>query len=137
MRGSMESYPRAAVERAMKVQEVILRAIAKKITWFQAAEIAGLSARHMRRLRWRYENLGYDGLLDRRRGLPSERRVPVAVVEQGLKLFREQYYDLNVRHFHEKQCAASFLARGAAPDACGALPVGAPWPPDPLPARPT
>ena len=102
MRGSMESYPRAAVERAMKVQEVILRAIAKKITWFQAAEIAGLSARHVRRLRWRYENFGYDGLLDRRRGLPSERRVPLAVVEQILRLFREQYYDLNVRHFHEK-----------------------------------
>ena len=52
----------------MKIREVILRAIAKKVTWFQAAEIAGLSARHMRRLRWRYENLGYDGLLDRRRG---------------------------------------------------------------------
>ena len=86
----------------MKIQEVILRAIAKKITWFQAAEIAGLSARHMRRLRWRYENLGYDGLLDRRRGLRSERRVPLAVVEEVLRLFREQYYDLNVQHFHEK-----------------------------------
>lgn len=102
MRGSMGSYPRAAVERAMKVQEVILRAIGKKITWFQAAEIAGLSARHMRRLRWRYENLGYDGLLDRRRDLPSERRVPLTVVEQVLSLYREQYHDLNVRHFHEK-----------------------------------
>jgi len=31
----MENYPRAAVERAMKVQEVILRAMAKKITWWQ------------------------------------------------------------------------------------------------------
>ena len=102
MRRGMESYPRAAVERAMKVQEVILRAIAKKITWFQAAEIAGLSCRHMRRLRWRYENYGYDGLLDRRRGLPSERRVPLALVEQVLGLYREKYYDLNVRHFHEK-----------------------------------
>jgi hypothetical protein len=102
MRGSMESYPRAAVERAMKVQEVILRAMAKKITWFQAAEIAGLSARQMRRLRWRYENYGYDGLLDRRRGVPSERRVPMALAEQVLRLYREQYYDLNVRHFHEK-----------------------------------
>lgn len=29
----METYPRAAVERAMKVQEVIMRAMAKKITW--------------------------------------------------------------------------------------------------------
>jgi hypothetical protein len=31
----METYPRAAVERAMKIQEVIMRAIAKKITWAQ------------------------------------------------------------------------------------------------------
>jgi hypothetical protein len=37
----MFSYPKAAVERAMKVQEVILRAMAKKITWWQAAEIIG------------------------------------------------------------------------------------------------
>ena len=35
----MDSYSKAAVERAMKVQEVILRALAKKITWWQAAEI--------------------------------------------------------------------------------------------------
>ena len=45
MRGRVESYPRAAVERAMKVQEVVLRAIAKKITWWRVAEIRGLSGR--------------------------------------------------------------------------------------------
>jgi hypothetical protein len=33
------------VERAMKIQEVILRAMAKKITWWQAAEILGFSDR--------------------------------------------------------------------------------------------
>jgi hypothetical protein len=33
----------------MKVPEVILRAMAKKITWWQAAEIIGLSDRQMRR----------------------------------------------------------------------------------------
>jgi hypothetical protein len=44
----MESYPRAAVERAMKIQEVILRAVAKKITWTQAGEILGLCERQMR-----------------------------------------------------------------------------------------
>jgi hypothetical protein len=33
----------------MKVQEVILRAIAKQITWWQAAEIIGISDRHLRR----------------------------------------------------------------------------------------
>ena len=55
---SMDSYPRAAMERAMKVQDVMLQAIAKKITWWQAAEILGISDRHMRRIRERYEEDG-------------------------------------------------------------------------------
>jgi hypothetical protein len=58
-----------------------------------------MSDRQMRRLRWRYETYGYDGLLDRRRGVPSERRVSLALTEQVLGLYRENYYDLNVRHF--------------------------------------
>jgi len=90
------------VERAMKVQEVILRAMAKKITWWQAAEIIGLSDRSMRRWRERYEEFGYDGLFDRRQGKPSPKRVPVALVEEVLGLYRDRYFDLNVRHFHEK-----------------------------------
>src|SRR5438552_1010606 len=90
------------MERAMKVQEVILRAMAKRITWWQAAEIIGISDRHMRRWRERYEEFGYEGLFDRRRGTPSPKRVPLAPVEQVLGLYREKYFDLNVRHFHEK-----------------------------------
>lgn len=99
---SMDYYSRAAVERAMKVQEVILRALAKKITWWQAAEIIGISDRQMRRWRERYEEFGYDGLFDRRRGQPSPKRVPLAQVEQVLGLYRDRYFDLNVQHFHEK-----------------------------------
>src|SRR5579862_3902495 len=98
----MESYSRAAMERAMKVQEVILRAVAKKITWWQAAEIMGISDRQMRRVRERYEEFGFRGLFDRRRGKPSPKRVPLAVLERVLELYRERYFDLNVRHFHEK-----------------------------------
>jgi transposase len=99
---SMFSYPKAAMERAMKVQEVILRAMAKRITWWQAAEIIGISDRQMRRWRERYQEFGYDGLFDRRQGQPSPKRVPVALVEQVLGLYRDRYFDLNVRHFHEK-----------------------------------
>lgn len=101
----MDSYTRAATERAMKVQEVILRAIAKKITWWQAAEIIGISDRQMRRWRERYEEFGFRGLFDRRRGKPSPKRVPLAVLERVLELYRERYFDLNVRHFHEKLTA--------------------------------
>ena len=98
----MESYPKAAMERAMKVQDVMLQAMAKKITWWQAAEILGISDRHMRRWRERYVEEGYNGLLDRRRGKPSRRRVPMATVEKVFALYREKYFDLNVQHFHEK-----------------------------------
>ena len=98
----MDSYSKAAMERAMKVQEVILRAMAKKITWWQAAEIIGISDRSMRRWRERLEEFGYEGLFDRRRGQPSPKRVPLAVVEQVLGLYRDRYFDLNVQHFHEK-----------------------------------
>jgi transposase len=90
------------MERAMKIQEVILRAVAKKITWWQAAEIIGISDRSMRRWRERYQQYGFDGLLDRRRCRRSEKRVPLATVEQVLGLYRDRYFDLNVRHFHEK-----------------------------------
>ena len=98
----MQRYPEDAWERAMKVQEVILRAMAKRITWWQAAEIIGLSDRSMRRWRRRYEQYGYDGLFDRRRGRPSPKRVPVETVEEVLRLYQERYPDFNVRHFHEK-----------------------------------
>ena len=91
-----------AWERAMKIQEVILRAMAKKITWWQAAEIIGISDRQMRRWHRRYEKFGYDGLWDRRRGGPSPRRVPLETAQQVLQLYGEKYFDFNVRHFHEK-----------------------------------
>src|SRR6266480_2822258 len=86
----------------MKLQDVLLKAMAKKITWWEAAEIIGVTDRSMRRWRERLELEGYSGLVDRRKGKPSDRRVPLAKVEQVLRLYREAYFDLNIRHFHEK-----------------------------------
>jgi transposase len=95
------AYPPGAVERAMKVQEVILRAIAGQLTWIQAAEILGCSPRSIRRLRWRLHHWGYDGLFDHRRQRPSPKRAPVAEVQRVLTLYRERYQGFNVRHFHQ------------------------------------
>ena len=86
----------------MKLQDVLLKAMARKITWWDAAEIIGVSDRTMRRWRERLEADGYSGLADRRKGKMSFRRVPLKTVEQVLALYQEKYYDLNVRHFHEK-----------------------------------
>jgi transposase len=98
----MKQLSAAAVERAMKLQDVMLRAMAKRITWFQAAEILGISCRQMQRWKTRFEHEGYEGLFDRRRGIPSPKRVPLKTVEEVLRLYKEQYFDFNVRHFHEK-----------------------------------
>ena len=86
----------------MKVQDVLLKAMAKKITWWAAAEIIGVTDRTMRRWRERLERHGYAGLADRRKGKPSAQRIPLATVEKVLGLYKETYYDLNIRHFHEK-----------------------------------
>jgi transposase len=76
--------------------------MAKKITWWEAAEILGVSDRTMRRWRERLEEHGYSGLADGRKGKASLKRVPLAVAEEVLRLYRETYYDLNIKHFHEK-----------------------------------
>ena len=95
-------YSAKEMERMMKLQDVLLKAMAKKISWADAAEIIGVSCRTMRRWRERLAEKGYSGLADRRKGKPSDKRVPLAQVEEVLRLYQETYYDLNVRHFHEK-----------------------------------
>src|SRR2546428_12036919 len=98
----MPLYPVRALERAMKISEVITRAISGKINWMQAAEILGMSDRQLRRWRNSWDKYGYDGLFDHRTRRPSPKRVPMADVEKVLRLYREKYFDLNVQHFVEK-----------------------------------
>jgi transposase len=98
----MALYPARALERAMKIREVITRAMSGKINWLQAAEIIGISDRWMRRWRKRLELQGYEGLFDKRTRRPSAKRIDMATVETMLKLYREKYFDLNVKHFVEK-----------------------------------
>jgi transposase len=94
-------YPEPEWERAMKVHEVIARALSGEIHWFRAADILGMSPRSLRRWRVAYDRWGYDGLLDLRRRTPSPHKVPVAEMERILRLYRERYRGFNVRHFHQ------------------------------------
>jgi transposase len=99
-------YPRAAWERAMQVQEVILKALNGEIHWFRAAEILGMHERSVRRWRERYEQFGYHGLIDKRYQRPSQRRVPLAEVERVVRVYRERYQDLTCAIF-TRSCSAS------------------------------
>ena len=95
----MGDYPGPAVERAMKVQQVILKAMSGQLQWWQAAEILGISCRSMRRWKQRYERHGYDGLFDRRHRRPSPRKVPLELAQRVLRLYETEYKDFNVAHF--------------------------------------
>jgi transposase len=103
------------------VQEVILRALSGRQSWLQVADVLGVSARTVRRLRLRYQQVGYDGLFDRRRRR-SPRAVPLAEVQRVVRLYRERYGPrdghpgYNVRHFvdvarskHDLQLSYSFV----------------------------
>ena len=81
--------------------EVIGKALAGQISWIEASVILGVTPRQMRRLRWRYECFGKEGLLDGRRGLSRRRRIADQVVTELLRLRRELYPDFSIRHFHE------------------------------------
>jgi len=66
----------------MKLQDVILNAMAKRITWMAAAEIAGVSDRTMRRMRERYEEFEYDGLFRPAARERSIHRIPLETAER-------------------------------------------------------
>ena len=51
-------YPESEWERAIRVQEVMMRALSGEMHWFQAAEILGVDVRTMRRWRERFEHSG-------------------------------------------------------------------------------
>jgi transposase len=67
----------------------------------EAAELLGVSERTFRRWTRRYEEEGEAGLLDRRLGKASGRRVPVDRAEEVERLYRQRYLGFTVKHFHE------------------------------------
>ncbi len=54
--------------RAMTRREVITKAIVRQLSWAQAAEVLGITARHMRRIRWAIERHGMEAVMDQRGG---------------------------------------------------------------------
>jgi transposase len=95
----MPIYSPAAEEHAMKRYEVLVQAIAGKLTWLEASNILGLSPRTIRRWRVRMEQYGVLGLKDRRMLSPSGKAIKPAELARWLKLYRTRYRGYNARHF--------------------------------------
>jgi transposase len=84
-----------------KFKDVLSRWEGKKLSALEAAEILGMSERTFRRFRQRHEEEGVAGLVDKRVGKASAKRVPADRVMWMLDVYRTQYLGWNVKHFHE------------------------------------
>jgi transposase len=91
-----------------RIVEAIGRHRHGELSCVEAAELLGMSERHFRRLRDRYEADGAEGILDRRRGRVSGRRVPVDRIEWVLEQYRTRSFDFTVKHFHEELTKQGF-----------------------------
>jgi transposase len=84
-----------------KFRDVLSRWEAGGLSMLEAGELLGMSERQFRRYRERYEEDGLEGLIDRRLGKPSPKRVATAHAQQMLALYGGTYRGWNVKHFHE------------------------------------
>lgn len=87
--------------RMQKFRDVLSRWERGDLSMMEAGELLGMSERQFRRYRDRYEEEGLDGLLDRRLGKPSPKRVPSRDAQLMLELYGGVYRGWNVKHFHE------------------------------------
>src|ERR1700680_3650253 len=101
MEGQMKQAAWLQERRMQKFRDVLSRWEAGGLSLMDAGELLGISERQLRRWRERYAEGGLEGLLDRRLGKPSPKRVPAAERERMLDLYRGTYRGWNVKHFHE------------------------------------
>jgi len=94
----------------MTRKEVIVKAIAGDLTWIQAAVILGITVRHLRRLKRRWEHRGYDGLQDQRGRTTRRRRIPLKTIATLCRLRRERYADFSIQPFWERATEQHGLA---------------------------
>ena len=87
--------------RLIKFRSVLGRYGSSELNQMEAAELLGVSERTFRRWCGRYEEGGEAGLLDRRLGHASGKRVPVDREAEVEALYRTRYSGFTAKHFHE------------------------------------
>jgi transposase InsO family protein len=87
--------------RMIKFRSVLCRYEASEFNQLEAAELLGISERTFRRWCLRFEDAGEAGLLDRRLGRASGKRVPVDREHEVEALYRSRYSGFTAKHFHE------------------------------------
>ena len=98
--------------RVIKFTSILSRCEAAELNQMDAAELLGIDERTFRRWRQRFEDDGEAGLLDRRLGKSSGKRVPADREHEVEALYRERYKGFTAKHFHEQLVARHHFAWG-------------------------
>jgi transposase len=85
----------------IKFMSILRRYEASELSQLEAAELLGMSERTFRRYRRRFEETGAAGLLDRRLGKASGKRVPAERRAEVEVLYRTRYAGFTAKHFHD------------------------------------
>ncbi|HIF94340.1 MAG TPA: helix-turn-helix domain-containing protein [Myxococcales bacterium] len=73
--------------------EILGRVLERRLTQAEAAEQLGLGVRQVERLCRRLRLKGRQGLISKKRGRPSNRKLPAALRERALELVQSRYAD--------------------------------------------
>jgi len=82
--------------------EIIQKAIDKRVTQPQAAQMMGIGLRHAKRLIAAYQKNGPSALVSKRRGRPGNHNTPNILKEYALDLIKQHYIDFRPTFAAEK-----------------------------------
>jgi hypothetical protein len=82
--------------------KVLKDVIDKKLKGIEAAQILGITAVHVSRLKAKLLTGGFEETLRKPPPLPPNKKISEAEVQKILKLRKQLYYDFNVMHFMDK-----------------------------------
>jgi len=88
--------------KAMTRREIITKAINGQISSVAAANIIGITARQMRRIRRAIERSGMSAVMDQRGGRPRRKRIALETIRELRLLKHDVYPDFSIRHFYER-----------------------------------
>lgn len=89
-------------QRELDRLEVMQRIEQRRVSQVEAARLMGMSPRQVRRLYVAYRREGPEGLVSRKRGRASNRRMGQALKRRALDLIGERYSDFGPTLAHEK-----------------------------------
>ena len=89
-------------DKEIERHHVLKRCVEEKLPRTKAAQMLNISVRHVKRLLSAYRKQDIKALISKRRGKPSNNKIPETIKQLAVKLIRENYHDFGPTFAHQK-----------------------------------